>query len=262
MTGARRAPRDGVRQHNTATRRAAIIAAATEAFATEGYEAASTQRIAAQVGLAHGTLFRYASTKSELHLLVYNEHFSRALDVLTEQLAAQGGGERSAGTSRNGRSGADRVVDGLVLWATTHGANALVYQREILYGSDAAREASQRERAHALVDRYTRLIAALIVDAPAGGRVQGNGAPDSDPDRTPHPVADPRALSMARLFFVGSQADLADVIRHNGDVDLLRQTLHDQLRIIQLGYAAERAHHRSPAGPIEQTRSNTKEDAS
>ncbi|MGP3708967.1 helix-turn-helix domain-containing protein [Gordonia paraffinivorans] len=42
-----------------------------------GFSAVTTQEVSARAGVAAGTLFRYAATKSELLLMVYNEVLGR-----------------------------------------------------------------------------------------------------------------------------------------------------------------------------------------
>ena len=54
-----------------------VLDAAMREFTTHGYEAASTNRIVAELGIAKGTLFKYARTKVALYLYLYEQ-------VLTE----------------------------------------------------------------------------------------------------------------------------------------------------------------------------------
>ena len=46
--------------------RARIVAAAAKLFGAHGFDRTSTRAIAAEAGVAHGTLFRYAPTKEDL----------------------------------------------------------------------------------------------------------------------------------------------------------------------------------------------------
>jgi AcrR family transcriptional regulator len=52
-----------------------IFAAATVLFDEHGFEAVTTQQISDRADVAAGTLFRYASTRGELLLMVYNAQF-------------------------------------------------------------------------------------------------------------------------------------------------------------------------------------------
>ncbi|SJN41802.1 TetR family transcriptional regulator [Mycetocola reblochoni REB411] len=173
----------GRRQRNSEQRRAAILAAASRIFVERGYESAGTQEIAAAAGLAHGTIFRYAPSKAELFLTVYNEEFAVELAALESALAAVEPGDTAEA------EGAVLIVDGLLGWLDRHGDNARAYQREILYGSRTAEAVAE---ARVLVERCVGLIAAHIAGHRSG--------------------VDALAVSLARLFFVGSQLDPEDLL--------------------------------------------------
>jgi AcrR family transcriptional regulator len=61
-------------------RRRRIAAAASALFRDQGYDATTTDQIAARADVAKGTLFLYARTKVHLLLLVYEEALERAVD--------------------------------------------------------------------------------------------------------------------------------------------------------------------------------------
>ena len=63
----------------------AIIASATKLFAEKGYEATRTREIAEAAGIATGTLFNYAKTKSDIVLLIWK---ARVMVVVQQGLAA------------------------------------------------------------------------------------------------------------------------------------------------------------------------------
>src|SRR5262245_60429596 len=54
-----------------ADRRESILVAATDAFATEGFAGARTQRIARAAGVSEALLFRHFPTKAALHAAVH-----------------------------------------------------------------------------------------------------------------------------------------------------------------------------------------------
>jgi TetR/AcrR family transcriptional regulator len=58
-------------------RQQVVLDAAMREFTVHGYESASTNRIVASLGIAKGTLFKYARTKAALYLYLYEQ-------VLTE----------------------------------------------------------------------------------------------------------------------------------------------------------------------------------
>lgn len=64
---------------------AAIVEAATKLFAEKGYEGTRTREIAEAAGIATGTLFNYAPTKSDVVLLLWK---SRASELAERGLAA------------------------------------------------------------------------------------------------------------------------------------------------------------------------------
>jgi len=65
--------RGGLREHNRTERRARIREAARTVFCRRGYQDATTREIAALARVAHATLFRYASDKRELLLMIIND---------------------------------------------------------------------------------------------------------------------------------------------------------------------------------------------
>lgn len=66
-----------------------IIHAAAELFDAQGFDATTTQQISERVDIAAGTLFRYAATKPELLLLVYNERLREALAAAERAMDAE-----------------------------------------------------------------------------------------------------------------------------------------------------------------------------
>ncbi|WP_260868606.1 TetR/AcrR family transcriptional regulator [Gordonia sihwensis] len=119
----------GRRDRNMRQKRDRIFRAATELFAEKGYDAVTTREISERADVAAGTLFRYASSKVELLLMVYNEQFRRSLET---------GVERSAES--------DDVVDALLAVvapilrsAAVRPENAAAYQRELVFGTRSER---------------------------------------------------------------------------------------------------------------------------
>ena len=58
-----------------------IMTAARELFAEQGVSGVTTQQIADRADVAIGTLYRYASTKAGLLIMVQNEKFAAAAPV-------------------------------------------------------------------------------------------------------------------------------------------------------------------------------------
>ena len=71
------------RQRAATTTRRDVVAAARELFHTRGFEAATTQDIAAAAGVAKGTLFLHARTKQRLLMMVYEDEFRAAFQDMS-----------------------------------------------------------------------------------------------------------------------------------------------------------------------------------
>jgi AcrR family transcriptional regulator len=74
----------GRRERHRLKTRAKITRAARTLFARKGFDATTTQEIAAKADIGTGTLFNYAKTKEDLLLLVFREE----MDVVVERAFA------------------------------------------------------------------------------------------------------------------------------------------------------------------------------
>ena len=77
-----------LRERKKEQTRQAIVEAARRLFAEKGYEATRTREIAEAAGIATGTLFNYAPTKSDVVLLVWK---SRVAGLMTSGMQAANG---------------------------------------------------------------------------------------------------------------------------------------------------------------------------
>lgn len=75
----RSSPTTGGAPTKAARTHARILGAARRLFASQGFAATSTRAIAADAGVAHGTLFRYAPTKEDLVEQLFSEGIGAAL---------------------------------------------------------------------------------------------------------------------------------------------------------------------------------------
>ncbi|NEB04211.1 TetR/AcrR family transcriptional regulator [Streptomyces sp. SID13726] len=83
----------GRRERAKEDKRERIMTAAREQFAEHGVSGVTTQQIADRADVAIGTLYRYASTKAELLIMVQNEKFAAAIhDGLAAANTAAGRG--------------------------------------------------------------------------------------------------------------------------------------------------------------------------
>ncbi|WP_236567497.1 TetR/AcrR family transcriptional regulator [Nocardia sp. CY41] len=116
---------EGRRDRNMREKRERIAAAAAQLFEERGFLAVTTQEISERADVAAGTLFRYAASKSELLLMVYNEEFRRAVAA----------GRERAAVSDDVADAVTRLVLPVVERAVERPENSAVYQRELLFGA-------------------------------------------------------------------------------------------------------------------------------
>jgi AcrR family transcriptional regulator len=188
----------GRRERNKEAKQARIFAAAAELFAEHGYALVTTQQIAERADVANGTLFRYASTKAELLLMVCNDDFHRNLD--------RGRRDVSAAEVANPSRRILTLLTPLLEAGRRSDANTAAYQREVLFG-----EPSERYRAEALA-----LVAELqnaIADILAAARPSTS---DADPTPAARAVSNVLHLELARAAL--SNTPLASLL-----VDLAAQ---------------------------------------
>lgn len=154
-------PAVGRRERAKQDKRARIFAAAAALFAEHGFERVTTQQIAERADVGAGTLFRYAATKGELFLMVYNERFAAAVEAGV--VAAEQHVDRA--------SAVHALVEPVLRWAASLGDSA-DYQRELLFGPTGER---YRDEGLAIVaDLQSRITQVLLADQldPAPGTVR------------------------------------------------------------------------------------------
>ncbi|MGB6243555.1 TetR/AcrR family transcriptional regulator [Gordonia sp. (in: high G+C Gram-positive bacteria)] len=117
----------GRRDRNMQAKRDRIFAAAAELFAERGYEAVTTREISERADVAAGTLFRYASSKVELLLMVFNEQFRVSLED----------GRREAAKAGDVIDALLAVVSPILRNARVRPEDAAAYQRELVFGPQA-----------------------------------------------------------------------------------------------------------------------------
>ncbi|GAB0108425.1 hypothetical protein JMUB6875_74410 [Nocardia sp. JMUB6875] len=145
-------------------KRSRIFEAAEAMFAEHGFDGTTTQQISDRADIAAGTLFRYAASKGELLLMVYNEKFRAAL-------------EDGAAVARGRTNTTDAVfgmAEALLRGADPRSDNTIAYQRELLFGSPTDK---YRSEGLALVERLESMIAERLV---ADARRDGRAAESSD----------------------------------------------------------------------------------
>ncbi|WP_200207492.1 TetR/AcrR family transcriptional regulator [Micromonospora coerulea] len=128
--GRRRAPRGSARR--------SIVAAATELFARQGYEATSVQEIVAAADVTKGALYHWFGSKSELLTSIYRE-------LLAEQTARLR--EIADGPAPVGERLRTAALD-VVEHTAAHVDELTVWARSAHLLDDEQAEATRRERRH------------------------------------------------------------------------------------------------------------------
>jgi AcrR family transcriptional regulator len=70
----------GRRERNKQLKLARIVRAARNLFASKGFDATTTQEIAASADIGTGTLFLYAKTKEDLLILIFRDEMDRVVE--------------------------------------------------------------------------------------------------------------------------------------------------------------------------------------
>ncbi|HLS61984.1 MAG TPA: helix-turn-helix domain-containing protein [Ruania sp.] len=140
------------RDRNAQEKQDRIFRAASELFAERGYSAVTTQEISERADVGAGTLFRYAASKSELLLMVFNEELRAALEAGKERMTR-----------------ADNAVEAIMMLlgpavqrARERTDDSAAYQRELLFGDAAER---YRSEGLALVARLEAAIGGVLTGA-------------------------------------------------------------------------------------------------
>lgn len=149
---AMRSPTRGRRERSMQDKRLRIFEAANALFTERGYDAVGTQEIAERADVAAGTVFRYASSKAELLLMVYNRELRDAIDV----------GARAAVAHADPVESVNALVQAVLASSARNPANVVAYQRELLFGPVTEQ---YRAAGLALVGELEHAIASRLVTA-------------------------------------------------------------------------------------------------
>lgn len=203
-------PSPGRRERNMAAKLARISDAARRLFFERGFDDVTTAEIADAADVATGTVFRYAPTKGELLVLVYNGIFEAAMD---DAIA-------TAQQSTNSLERVTSVVLHLLDAASEEPGLALIYQREVLFGSAGS---AQVTYALDLIRRLEFHIATELT----GGKGPDTGSPQKGAETAARSI-----FAVLHLAIVASAAGQ----RFDGEG---REALALQVRQIAEGYAID-----------------------
>lgn len=140
----------GRRDRSTQAKRERIFAAASTLFAELGFQGTTTQAVSDRADIAAGTLFRYAATKAELLLMVYNTELRQA--ITAGRLAAESVADPAAAVFA--------AVRPVLVGSHRNPDNAIHYQRELLFGVEAN---PHRAEGLALVVELERVVSAILL---------------------------------------------------------------------------------------------------
>lgn len=150
--------RPGRRDRNMQDKHGRIFQAAAALFEAHGYAGVTTQAISERADVGAGTLFRYASSKDELLLMVLNQALRAAL--------AQG-----AARARGLRDPVDiavAMVAPILQLGGRHAENLAVYQRQLMFGAPGEK---YRNEGLALLAGLEAAVAAGLPARPELARV-------------------------------------------------------------------------------------------
>ncbi|OBB27283.1 hypothetical protein A5792_24185 [Mycolicibacterium peregrinum] len=202
----------GRRTRNMQDKQQRIFAAASSLFEAHGFDPVTVAQIAEAADVAAGTLFRYASSKAELLLMVYNDQFRQAIET----------GMRNAAEIDDPSAAVFAMVAPVIAEAARQPSNATAYQRELLFGSP-----TERFRAEGL-DHVKRLEDAIAA------RLMGCHPADPATDNEMRANADRAARSVfAALHLLVVQPSTGVKWGADGAHELLRQ-----INQIVLGFLA------------------------
>jgi len=149
---ATRSPTRGRRERSMNDKQLRIFEAAAALFTERGFDAVGTLEIAERADVAAGTVFRYASSKAELLLMVYNRELRDDIDV----------GERAAATHVDPVESVNALAQAVLASSARNPANVVAYQRELLFGPVAEQ---YRTAGLALVGELEDAIASRLTTA-------------------------------------------------------------------------------------------------
>jgi AcrR family transcriptional regulator len=132
-------------------RREAIVAAAHAVFARKGYAAAGVADLAAELGIGHGTVYRYFDNKREVAAAVLD----RALERIAQVIAAEPADR--TGTLTEYRAQVERIGQRLLELFTTDRALG-----RLVFVDLAAVDEPMRERLRAAYDLFAGYTAGYL----------------------------------------------------------------------------------------------------
>lgn len=240
----------GRRERNKEQKQQRIFDAAAELFAAHGYAAVTTQQIAERADVATGTLFRYATSKAELLLMVHNEYYRRALDAA----------ERALPRSADVADCIAALLTPIVESGRQSDENTAAYQQAVMFGGPSDR---YRNEALELIAQLQRRLAATLTEAwtrHSGEAADAANAADDTLGATP--LATPDAGPAARAIFAALQLETAHATLTAGPLEQQLDDILNQVDVITRGYLHTAPAHNaiSAQGPTDPSRLRTSKE--
>lgn len=160
--GRGRAPRRSAPRQARAARMDGILDAAQAAFCDLGYEATVVAQVAARLGVAEGTVFKYFPTKRELLLKVLERWYVRLVADYARDLA--------------GIEGA-RARLRLLVWRHLNTVRQDARLCQLMFREVRAGGGYRGSRLHQLNRRYAALLTSTIEAGVAAGEFRGDISP-------------------------------------------------------------------------------------
>lgn len=244
-------PAPGRRERNKEQKQQRIFDTAAELFAAHGYAAVTTQQIAERADVGTGTLFRYATSKAELLLMVHNEYYRRALDAAERALP------RSAAVA----DCVAALLTPIVESGRQSDENTAAYQQAVMFGGPSDR---YRGEALELIAQLQRRLAATLTEAWAsrhsGEAADAANAADDTLGATP--LATPDAGPAARAIFAVLQLETAHATLTAMPLEQQLDDILNQVDVITRGYLHTAPAHNaiSAQGPTDPSRLTTSKE--
>lgn len=155
-------PRQAVEDYARTAYRRAILEAAERLFARAGYHQTKMADLAAEAGVAVGTLYRYFKNKEEVFASLFTRHRAEMFAIVDEVEAVPDPLARL-----------ERLVAGVMAYVEKRGAFFAIYAElgAVLEAQVRALEGSAPEQD---CDRFMRAVESALQDAVRAGTVRGD----------------------------------------------------------------------------------------
>ena len=198
----------GRRERGKTEKLTRICRAASDLLVERGYEAVTTQQVADRADIAHGTLFRYVASKSELLLMLHNDLFDAAVTQ----------GEADASRIDDPADQVLALIAPVIYTGRDNDENVVAYQRNLLFGPA---DAPFRLAGLQIVARFENLIADCLTRG------------------SPH---DADAIAAARAVFAAVHMEIAQPVVRALTPGVASDALRRQIGMIVAGYHVRAQH--------------------